>query len=357
MTEATMAPVAEYHDRSAWEAKRRGHITATDAAAILGVSPYKSAAQVQQEKLYGRDELEDKPILRRGRSLEDVVAQEWELRTGRRQRRVPFRVSRQEPLIACSADRVALADDEHPTRPLELKTAGWHVFDQIRRGGLTDMYNVQGQIQSFVHEKDATEWAILHPDSFKLLPFTVEAEPDFQAAMVETLTGWWDRHIINREPVDPTEAPSIELPEVSGEIRMVGGDTAQVLEDLADAKEVRDSAQAFYDELKERIKAEFDLAVYETESGIRVYHAERGGGKGRFSATKGEVAQLIDPARLQVALVDALVDRARIPQAEVLELLSEIADEVRVDLDEFVKPSKAYREVRVYRVSPVDQAF
>lgn len=344
-------PIAEYHDREAWLAARNNYITATRAAAILGVHPYKGPADVQREVLHGPDDATDSPILRRGRMLEPVAVELWEEETGRKARRVPFRVSRDVPLIACSADRQALADDEHPTRPLEVKTLQWRGFERIRRTGLDDYMNVQGQVQSFVHRADATEWAVLHPDSFRLLAFTIEADPAFQERMVETLLDWWHRHIVNREPVAVTEpAPELELPEVSGEIRMVDGELAQALADIAEAKEVRDEAERFYGMLKDRFKEELELGVYESTDGVRLYHAQRGGSE-RFIMTRAEAAQLIDPVKLQTALVREFGERC------ALDLLREIGDEVKVDPADYTKRGAAYREIRVYRVTPAVQAF
>jgi putative phage-type endonuclease len=64
-----------------WRAFRKTKIGASDAAAIMGVSPYKSAYALWEEKLGLRDEPAANPAMKRGTSLEDDARKEFERST------------------------------------------------------------------------------------------------------------------------------------------------------------------------------------------------------------------------------------------------------------------------------------
>ncbi|RUV17879.1 MULTISPECIES: lambda-exonuclease family protein [unclassified Mesorhizobium] len=57
-------------DRAAWLEARREDVTASDAAALLGIHPYKTAFELWAEKTGRKVEAEENKILRRGRLLE-----------------------------------------------------------------------------------------------------------------------------------------------------------------------------------------------------------------------------------------------------------------------------------------------
>lgn len=70
-------------DRPAWLAWRRGGIGASEAAALLGVSPWASPLSVYAEKIDDEPPLDDDAEhLRWGRLLEDPILDEFEHRTG-----------------------------------------------------------------------------------------------------------------------------------------------------------------------------------------------------------------------------------------------------------------------------------
>lgn len=70
-------------DRAQWLNARRRGIGGSDAAAILGVSPYKSAYAVWADKMGYKDDA-DSEGMRQGRDLEDYVAQRFMAETGKK---------------------------------------------------------------------------------------------------------------------------------------------------------------------------------------------------------------------------------------------------------------------------------
>ena len=65
-----------------WLRYRKCGITGTDAGAILGVNPYRSAFQVYCDKNSETIENIDNEAMRQGRDLEDYVAQRFTEATG-----------------------------------------------------------------------------------------------------------------------------------------------------------------------------------------------------------------------------------------------------------------------------------
>jgi putative phage-type endonuclease len=60
-------------DRSEWLAARKQDVTASDASALLGIHPYKTAFELWAEKTGRKPDAEDNEVFRRGRALEYVA--------------------------------------------------------------------------------------------------------------------------------------------------------------------------------------------------------------------------------------------------------------------------------------------
>ena len=65
-----------------WLAFRKNHISATDAAPIMGLSPWKTAKQLFQEKLSNEDENIVTPAMQRGIDLEPLARDHFMYATG-----------------------------------------------------------------------------------------------------------------------------------------------------------------------------------------------------------------------------------------------------------------------------------
>ncbi len=362
-TVALGGPVAEYHDRDAWLLERhRQGVGSSEVPIILGVDPFgRSEADLQRKKLAAIDEgrlldSEENDAMLRGRLFEDPAIELWKLRAerGRNVRRVALRRSRELPTLLSSADRQALSSDDYPTAPLEVKVPGWRQFRVIEDGGLSDYMNVQGQVHSHVHGAEGTEWAVMRADPLGLRGFWIPADGAFHEIMLERVDRWWERHIVNREPAPeiPSGEPLVDLsklPKVEGRVvTLTELDDIAFLKRMAEAREVRDEADEFYKVLVDEVKAgRFPLGVFEG-AGVRMYHAERAGRKS-IKVTAADLAQLVDPLRLQAALTREL-DRFGVTPVVLQKLLAHIADEVRPDVEAYEQTSASYQEVKLYQL-------
>lgn len=90
-----------------WLRYRKCGITGTDAGAILGVNPYRSAFQVYCDKNSETIENIDNEAMRQGRDLEDYVAQRFTEATGLKVRRAnAIYQSEEHPLLLADFDRL-----------------------------------------------------------------------------------------------------------------------------------------------------------------------------------------------------------------------------------------------------------
>ena len=112
-------------DRQAWLEARRKGIGGTDVAAILGLSRYRTAIDVYEDKVGIAPEREVTPAMQWGLYLEEPIARAYELETGRRVRRVGMRRAkhvRDFPMIGSIDRETYLGGDEEP-RIVEIKTS------------------------------------------------------------------------------------------------------------------------------------------------------------------------------------------------------------------------------------------
>lgn len=115
-------------ERKAWLEKRRLGNGGSDAAATLGLSPWKSALQVWAEKtgkIQG-DTLEDLEYIEWGSILEDPIARKFSRVTGRTlmdHGRHAIRFSEAYPYMHCTIDREILQIDDRGPGDLSIKNA------------------------------------------------------------------------------------------------------------------------------------------------------------------------------------------------------------------------------------------
>ena len=90
-----------------WLRYRKCGITGTDAGAILGLNPYRSAFQVYHDKISDTIENIDSEAMRQGRDLEEYVAQRFTEATGLKVRRANAIYQNEEhPLLLADFDRL-----------------------------------------------------------------------------------------------------------------------------------------------------------------------------------------------------------------------------------------------------------
>ena len=123
-----------------WLRYRKCGITGTDAGAILGVNPYRSAFHVYCDKNSETIENIDNEAMRQGRNLEDYVAQRFTEATGLKVRRAnAIYQSEEHPLLLADFDRLIVGQKAG----LECKTVSPFSADKWADGKIPAHYMAQ----------------------------------------------------------------------------------------------------------------------------------------------------------------------------------------------------------------------
>ena len=198
-----MATLNQFKSRKDWLEARKGGIGGSDAAAILGVDPYRSALEVYCDKIGIAEPKEDNDATKWGRKLEPLVAEAYQEETGRELKDHGFNIWQgSEPFLIASQDREIVKPQ---TGHLEIKTSNY-----IKEGDLAEEIPIPWQVQ-YQHSLAATglEWggfAILL-NARKLFWVDVERDNSFIEAMLEAEAKFWKR-IQDHDPPPPDASES-----------------------------------------------------------------------------------------------------------------------------------------------------
>jgi putative phage-type endonuclease len=248
-----------YSNREEWLALRRRGMGGSDAAAIIGVSPWSTAVDVWEDKLGISEDRPPTVAMEWGNRLEDVIADAVADRTGLRLRRVHrILVHPTRPLILGSLDR------EAPGRVVEIKTArsgdGWVNEDEIdvtppeRR--VPPQYYVQGQHYLGVTGKPEILFGVLIGGrDLRVIP--VPADPGFIEDLFTEEESFWTTYVETgiRPPLSGADAEKLTriYPHGSGE-RVATPEIDQLVEELLRVRAEEDRIADHRAELEVGIK-------------------------------------------------------------------------------------------------------
>lgn len=214
-------------DREQWLAERRSLLGASDVAAIVGVSPYKTALQLYLEKTGAVADSVTSEAAEIGLLLEPVLASLYARRTGRE-------IVRQQLFLRCPVYNFLSATLDGVTRDgrvVEFKTIGARMAHTLGEPGtdeLPDHWLVQVQMQMNCSGADEVEVAVLVGGQEFLL-YRVPRSDALIDEFRRRASEFWDR-VLRREPPDHREADDARWlaylhPEAEGAIDL-DGDTA-----------------------------------------------------------------------------------------------------------------------------------
>lgn len=189
--------------REQWLAVRRGGIGSSDAAAAVGLSPYKSPLELWLEKT-GRKEgpdLSQSEAVFWGTTLEAIIANVYANRTGNKVRRVNAVLQHPEhPFMLANLDRAVGSEGV-----LEVKTAGGHSA-QFWEDGVPEHYQCQVIHQLAVTGKAWADVAVLiGGQDFRI--YRIEREESQIADLIECETVFWNMVESDVQPeVDGSES-------------------------------------------------------------------------------------------------------------------------------------------------------
>lgn len=181
-------------DRRQWLEVRRGGIGSSDAAAAVGLNPYKSALALWMEKT-GRaveqeDAAEDTDDPRYwGTLLEPYVAAAYQRKTGRKVRKLNAVLQHPTfPFMLANLDREIVGDAD--VQVLECKTAG-EFGSRLWKDGVPEYVQLQVQHQLAVTGKQAADVAVLLCGQH-LAVHRIERDNDLIARLILLETRFWE---------------------------------------------------------------------------------------------------------------------------------------------------------------------
>ena len=186
--------------REQWLTMRKGGIGGSDAGAVCGLNPYRSAFSVYMDKTSEVAPEEDNERMRQGRDLEDYCARRFSEATGLKVRRSNYLYRHEEySFMIADLDRVVVGENAG----LECKTASawsadrWKSVDTI-----PESYLLQCQHYMSVMGYDAMYLACLVLGS-AFVYYKIPRNEELISNLIRLEADFWNHHVLPRVIPDP----------------------------------------------------------------------------------------------------------------------------------------------------------
>lgn len=145
-------------EKEEWLRYRKGGIGGSDAGAVCGLNPYRTAMEVYYDKTSDEIEEIDNEAMRQGREFEEYVARRFMEATGKKVRRAnALYYDERHPFMYADVDRLVVGENVG----LECKTASPYMADQWKDGKIPLSYQIQCYHYMSVFQADAWYIAVL----------------------------------------------------------------------------------------------------------------------------------------------------------------------------------------------------
>ena len=186
-------------DRIQWLKLRKTGIGGSDAGAVCGVNPYRSALSVYQDKTGDDISDEDNEAMRQGRDLEEYVAKRFTEATGLKVKRSGFMYrSEEHPFMTADIDRIITGENAG----LECKTASAYSADKWKDGAIPESYEIQCRHYMAVMGWDHMYIACLILGKDFVIR-RLDRDPEMESAVIKIEESFWNDHVIPRVMPDP----------------------------------------------------------------------------------------------------------------------------------------------------------
>ncbi|MFC2948566.1 YqaJ viral recombinase family nuclease [Virgibacillus sediminis] len=253
--------------RQEWLWNRKRGIGGSDASAILGFNPWKSAFELYIDKTSDRVEEIDNEAIHWGNVLEDVVAEEFTRRTGKkvRRRNQTFKHLEYEFMIA-NIDRDVVGEKAL----LECKTTNAFNSNTWEEEHIPPAYICQLQHYMAVLGYEKAYIAVLIGGQ-KFVWKEIDRDDEFIGYMIAEEKNFWEEHVLKEIPpeIDGSKSAAELLnkmyPEDNGDTIMLKSDDAEMLIEAIESikLEVKEK-QSLQKEYENKLK----LMIGEAETGV-----------------------------------------------------------------------------------------
>lgn len=198
--------------RFEWLQERAKGIGGSDAGIILGLNKYRTAFELWLEKTGQVEPVEiDNEAIYWGNEMENVVAKEFEKRTGKKVRRTNFMYSHPDyPFIKANVDRLVVGE----SAVLECKTASAYLAKEWEADEVPATYLVQLQHYLGVTGKEKGYIAVLIGGN-RFIWKEVERDEELISMIFEAEKHFWEYHVqqFNAPELDGSSAAEQYLKE------------------------------------------------------------------------------------------------------------------------------------------------
>lgn len=238
---------------------RESYIGGSDAAAILGLSPWRTAYDVYLEKKGEGTQFEESEAMSWGNILEEPVAREFSKRTGKKVHKVNALLRRKEmPWMGAHLDRRVVGENAI----LEVKTSGRRDgWGESGTDDLPDQYLCQVLHYLAVTGAEVAYVAALLCGQ-ELRIYTVPRRDDLIEAIEAKEMEFWSCHVLPDEPPDVSNAADAARAwrAERGKIEVASEEVIQDLKTLRVVREQIDEMKAEKERLELGIKTFMETA-------------------------------------------------------------------------------------------------
>lgn len=186
-------------DKAEWLRYRKRGIGGSDAGAVCGLNPYRTAMEVYQDKVTDEIEEIDNEAMREGRDLEDYVAKRFTEATGKKVRRMNAMFYDEErPFMLADVDRMVVGENAG----LECKTVSPFMAEKWKDGKIPLSYQIQCHHYMSVCNTDA--WyiaALIYGREF--LYYRIERDEQVLQDLRDIEEEFWKDHVIPKRMPSP----------------------------------------------------------------------------------------------------------------------------------------------------------
>lgn len=181
-------------DHEEWLRYRKQGIGGSDAGAVCGFNPYKTAMEVYHDKTSNEVESMDNEAMKQGRDFEDYVAHRFVEATGKKVRRSnAMYYDEKNPFMIADVDRMIVGENAG----LECKTASPFMADKWKDGRIPMSYQIQCYHYMSVCNTDAWYIAVLiYGKEFKY--YRIERDEQIIADLLQIEHSFWNENVLKR---------------------------------------------------------------------------------------------------------------------------------------------------------------
>lgn len=194
-------------DKESWLRYRKNGIGGSDAGAVCGLNPYRTAIQVYYDKTSEEIEETDNEAMRQGRELEEYVARRFCEASGKKVRRAnAIFYDEKNPFMLADVDRMIVGENAG----LECKTASPYMAEQWKDGSIPISYQIQCYHYMTVCRADAWYIAVLiYGREFKY--YRIERDDEVIENLIRIEKQFWNGNVIPRVMPDPDGSKTADL--------------------------------------------------------------------------------------------------------------------------------------------------